>query len=880
MGNVKAKESTAASIEHRSNDGDKEDIETTIAIDTTSQLHPTRSGTSTGTQSLRQTNPERGSRVQSAEVKDVAAQVQSINIKKSSAVSQAQNAADLERSAVALDTTEESVSSPYDKTPAPTTLLDEKKNVIVNGLKKHYREQYENVRPIPYFQDRNYSVVDIFVESGMQILVNQPGLAGSSMWNRLSSYKNIFDDPRMRSTRRILEGEPGYGKSTLTLKLAYDWCNDVRDSPLFGIEILIILRMRQLNNVSSIYRAIKLYLLRNEERVKQSDIRKVLESCKAVAILLDGYDEYPVGDNDGESDVRRIIMSKMLQECDVTLTTRYLPDEYDKEITRLLKLTGFDETARDQYIRLAITGDEKAIEKIKIGLRDNPILDALCQVPLFFVMFAHMTHERDDFQKFKCVTEFFKYVVICFHKHARNKTTDYNAERYNPYYEADHGKLNKLAFEGLCTKKQHIAWSKEYLCQVLGNEFYDHYIFVGILVGEEVLDIDGEDTIAEEDTKVRIEVRFYHKLVCEWYASFRVTEIAVTQSETELKTILDKLDPFDLQYLFRFACGLNQLAGSKIIKYLMNRKDGEKFAILCILEQKGTVESIEDTVSALCSKRMQIHENESKLLQRSTIQLLEIASSHGIRISNLYLNWSLREVVRGVVNLTSGLCIQALTTLEKISISAKELSENDVAELLRYGQQAESFKELWFLNCQLPESFSPENIPNDSKERNIKVVWPSFGRHLNLQSGKWQKADDKETVAEMCADVVVISNNNDKLLQESAIELLEKASSRDIRISRVYLHESFSSLTENIMHLRSGLSLPILKSLETIGIETEKGREIDHFEMVGILNYGLQSQRFKKLRFFFCVLPFAVLDDTALTSVKRKNVTGTREIIK
>lgn len=32
----------------------------------------------------------------------------------------------------------------------------------------------------------------------------------------------------------------------------------------------------------------------------------------------------------------------------------------------------------------------------------------------------------------------------------------------------------------------------------------------------------------------------------------------------------------------------------------------------------------------------------------------------------------------------------------------------------------------------------------------------------------------------MCADVVVISNNNDKLLQESAIELLEKASSRDV----------------------------------------------------------------------------------------------------
>lgn len=47
------------------------------------------------------------------------------------------------------------------------------------------------------------------------------------------------------------------------------------------------------------------------------------------------------------------------------------------------------------------------------------------------------------------------------------------------------------------------------------------------------------------------------------------------------------------------------------------------------------------------------------------------------------------------------------------------------------------------------------------------------------------------------------------------------------------------------------------------------------------LNFLLMRSFFSFLfRFFFCMLPFAVLDDKALTSVKWKKVTGTREIIK
>ncbi|PIK34039.1 putative NLR family CARD domain-containing protein 4 [Apostichopus japonicus] len=318
--------------------------------------------------------------------------------------------------------------------------IDDKKQILIDGLKEKYKVHYDAVKPIPYIQDRLYCVNNIFVESGVVALIGSATSSGpDASWEHSDSYKDIFNDPRRRSNRRIIEGEPGYGKSTLTLQLAYDWCNGVQDSSLAEVEILILLRLRQLVNVPSIYKAIKRFLVPKEHRVQERDIKEILESCKSVAFQLDGYDEYQGRDtksNGEESDVERIIMSKMFQESDVTLTTRYLPREYDEAKFKRFKLTGFDETARDEYIRKAVCGDdEQAIAKVKKGLRENVILDDLCQIPLFFSMFSHMTHEIEGFQKFKSVTDFLRYAMHCFHSHTRNKSNDFNTKEYSKFFE-------------------------------------------------------------------------------------------------------------------------------------------------------------------------------------------------------------------------------------------------------------------------------------------------------------------------------------------------------------------------------------------------------------------------------------------------------------
>ncbi|PIK57878.1 hypothetical protein BSL78_05159 [Apostichopus japonicus] len=218
-------------------------------------------------------------------------------------------------------------------------------------------------------------------------------------------------------------------------------------------------------------------------------------------------------------------------------------------------------------------------------------------------------------------------MIQCFHDHMRKKSLDKNTKKHMSEYEIEHTELSNVAFEGLTNENQQLSWGREKLSERLGQGFYDHYTLVGIFVEEEVANVTNEMILAKH-IQTKTEARFYHKLFCEYYASFAlVIKVAAATNATEVKKILDKIDPFDLQYLYRFSCGIDATVGSKIIEYLKGRKDCDKFAILCILEQAGEInDDIKKIVREICLNGVFLSNEESKLLQRSSIQLLDIAS--------------------------------------------------------------------------------------------------------------------------------------------------------------------------------------------------------------------------------------------------------------
>lgn len=518
--------------------------------------------------------------------------------------------------------------------------------VLQKFLKAVYERLYSAVHPIPYIRDGLYSIYEVFVECDIEVI--KPTTKERSPWGsgesqrrentRFNSYQDLFNNDVICSNRIIIEGDPGYGKSTITLQAAHDWCQGNHLSPLANIEVFILLPLRLLRGITSIYKAIKLFILPRDCDLTENDIKEILTHCNSLLIILDGFDEYPHGNDDLESDFTEIIKGNMFINHRVILCTRSgcSPKSLDPRTVRV-RLMGFNEYARDRYLQLALGESPERIRDIKQNLDQNPVMRDLCQVPLFFVIFAHIAHESNDIYKCDSVTSFVKYIMHCFYCHMWGKGE--GSGTTPSYINESNIALHKVAFDGLAGDAQIIMWEKHKFCGKVGSNCLNELLKIGIIVEEKFLFIDATtDMSVSEVIQEKTFVRFHHKLFAEWYAAHYLFKIANKAFAVGLKSMLRKCDPFDLQFIFRFACGLKPTVTKRIVNYLNELPGGDTLATLCILEKTGSANDILEIVRKMCLKQIDFDEYESNLLQRSKLQLLSIASRNQVSSTVVILN--------------------------------------------------------------------------------------------------------------------------------------------------------------------------------------------------------------------------------------------------
>lgn len=288
------------------------------------------------------------------------------------------------------------------------TGYSEMKELFIKQLKTKYQVLYDSLQPIPYMKGTNYSVDRIFVKSDMELKTNRFDAQGQPLWNKLESYNDLFHMQLLHTKRQIITGEPGYGKSTMALQMVYDWCQSVSLSPLKLVDAVIYLRLRQLGGITSIYSAIRRFILPKDTDIKEDDIQNILSSMSNVLVILDGFDEYPDREL-ADTDIYHILTKNMFQDFIVILTTRpsFIPKNIES-VTERIRLTGFGAMARKNYVKKIVKNDdEKAVDEIIEKLHTNPVAEDFCEVPLFFVMFVHMTYENQHLMQFNSVTSFF-----------------------------------------------------------------------------------------------------------------------------------------------------------------------------------------------------------------------------------------------------------------------------------------------------------------------------------------------------------------------------------------------------------------------------------------------------------------------------------------
>ncbi|KAJ8018781.1 hypothetical protein HOLleu_43043 [Holothuria leucospilota] len=554
------------------------------------------------------------------------------------------------------------------------TFYSAKTELFIAELKAVYENLCVTVIPVPFSRDEMYQVNDIFVECKLDFLIQSRQPRINEEWQPLESYREILTNSQLNSNRYIIEGDSGYGKTTLAIKMVDDWKNGSEESFFGKVKIIILIRLVQIGKTHSIFKAIKQFLLPHQSKLNIEDIQSVLRCNESVIIILDGFEEY-LGKNDS-TDVMRIIKAEMLEHVKVILTTRqfYLPTNMPPQ-TKRIRLNGFDKGTRNSYIEKVFSSDDiNPSGDIKQKVKENHALEDLFQIPLFFVLFTHLSHDRRNITIFGSATSFFKHIISLFHNHTRNKIRTETLSKCKSY-EKEHYKLDKLAFEVLNGTRD-ILWEKENICDELGCGFYDHYVNTGILVEQEVYFLNGSSNFAKTSSKIL--VRFCQRLFYEWYAAHHLSNLAIVQGRrldprhgngqsnrnrplghsTDAET-LKNVDPFDFQYVYRFASALNPTGAKHIYQYLSSVMGGDRFTKVCQLELQENFDQVITDVETLCSDGIVITKRHSNLGQRSTIQLLETASRHGVSFFEKDLTrLELRAVRFGKDSKCSLFCLQ------------------------------------------------------------------------------------------------------------------------------------------------------------------------------------------------------------------------------
>ncbi|KAJ8049703.1 NACHT, LRR and PYD domains-containing protein 3 [Holothuria leucospilota] len=497
-------------------------------------------------------------------------------------------------------------------------------------------------------------------------------------WSAITSRHEIFMELTCEE-KITIEGEPGFGKSILLLQCAQDWYTSTADSPLKDVHIFILLRLRDLKGASDIFDAIRM-LLPDDLPLTSKDIKVIVSSGHwKVLIALDSYDEYSAMTALAEDDlVNRIIQGRILTACIIVITTRpsCLP-KLQILHSKHFKLGGFDTGMQEKYIEKAIfpsATTHEVKDTIMSKLQSNAILSDICQVPFFFVTFAHMTSLQNLEQELHSVTSYFSFILACFFSHLENKDVPFIARTVQKASNEDPAqrlKIAKLAFEAFSGKDPKLVWMRSHLLESLGPSCYNRYIEAGILLEEQHTSFEiVPGSQADNKVIVTTYVRFFHQTFQEYYAAYHVAHLAENQEAIHVKKAFTGLGLDKLQYVLRFASGLRPTAARIVQDYLKTLgEDGRIFSVLCLLEQRGS--DVSHTVQRLCEKCINILPWDSNLLQRSKIQLFQMASERKIPIVSVLLTDSVQSVDLNEYSicLSSGLKLPRLDTLQELKIS-------------------------------------------------------------------------------------------------------------------------------------------------------------------------------------------------------------------
>ena len=253
----------------------------------------------------------------------------------------------------------------------------------------------------------------------------------------------------------LIEGAPGIGKTILCKEIALQWS---RKDILKSKSLLFLLFMREplvecIRDVKSLVQ----YFCQGDDLTTNVTDWLVKNDGENLVIVIDGYDE--ASKNSKRSFINNgIIDRNCLSKCGLIITSRPAASlGLHPKVNCRAEVLGFTEDNRLNFISSALEGQDDKVEGLQSFLKLNPMINALCYIPLNMRILLCLTQDGIDALPKSKTKLYYSFIIMTighFLSKSANETVVINSldELPNPHDQAIR-QLAQFAFHALEKEK-------------------------------------------------------------------------------------------------------------------------------------------------------------------------------------------------------------------------------------------------------------------------------------------------------------------------------------------------------------------------------------------------------------------------------------------
>ena len=254
--------------------------------------------------------------------------------------------------------------------------------------------------------------------------------------------------------RRILiEGAPGIGKTVIAKEIAFLWANG---KLLQEVTVLFLLFLRnpklwEIRSVKELVQFLTINSVFDDDKVADCTLTLLHSKRFQIAFVCDGLDEYPQNKNPFILD---LIYGQVFPKAKIVCTSRPTASlGLHGHVDRRIEIFGFTKEEREKCITMSLTDSPDKKGKLEKYLKDNPIIDDLCFIPLHLAILMFLFQQGTLPETLTKLNELFVIHTIYrslkkTHKQYMSNLVQSLADLPEKYYNVI-CKLSKLAYEGV-----------------------------------------------------------------------------------------------------------------------------------------------------------------------------------------------------------------------------------------------------------------------------------------------------------------------------------------------------------------------------------------------------------------------------------------------